>query len=139
MTFDVAGTAEALLVGRALFALALGYLALGNLLSLSDTIAYAESKGAPAPRLMVPFTSLALLAGAGAILTGAYPALGAVAVLGFLVGVTPVMHDFWNAEGMDRQNEQIHFLKNAGLAAGALVFFALSATAWPYALGVGLW
>ena len=87
MTFDATGTAEALFAARVLFALALGYLALGNLRSLSETVAYAASKGAPAPRLMVPFTSLALLAGAGAILAGAYPALGALAVVGFLVGV----------------------------------------------------
>jgi hypothetical protein len=66
---------------------------------------------------------------------GAAPAVGALAVLGFLAGVTPVMHDFWNQEGMDRQNEQIHFLKNAGLAGTALVFLAVAATPWPYAVG----
>jgi Flp pilus assembly pilin Flp len=73
--------------------------------------------------------------GAASILLGVTPALGALAVIGFLVGVTPVMHDFWNQEGMDRQNEQIHFLKNAGLAGAALVFLAVAATPWPYAVG----
>ncbi|WP_436934003.1 DoxX family protein [Halovenus marina] len=139
MAFEATGTAEALLAGRVLFALVLGYLAFGNLQDLSGTIAYAESKGAPAPRLMVPVTSLTLLAGGVAILVGAYPALGALAVVGFLIGVTPVMHDFWNETGMERENQQFHFLKNAGLAAGAVVFLSLASTPWPYALGVGLW
>ena len=134
MAFEAAGTAEALLAGRVLFAAVLGYLAVGNLLDLSGTVAYAESKGAPAPRLMVPLTSLTLLAGATAILVGAFPALGALAVVGFLAGVTPLMHDFWNEQGMERENQQFHFLKNAGL-----VFLALSSTAWPYAVGPGLW
>lgn len=139
MTFDAAGTGEALLAGRVVFAFAMGYLAVGNLRSLSGTVGYARSKGVPAAGLMVPATSLMLFAGAAAILTGAYPALGGLAVVGFLAGVTPVMHDFWNREGMERQNEQTAFLKNAALAAAGLVFFALSATPWPYAVGLGLW
>jgi putative oxidoreductase len=138
MAFETTGAAAALLAGRILFATVLAYLALGNLRGLDETIAYAESKGAPLPRLTVPVSSLALVAGGIAILTGVFPLLGALAVLGFLVGVTPMMHDFWNQDGMDRQNERIHFLKNAGLAGGALVFAALSTTTWPYALGLGL-
>jgi uncharacterized membrane protein YphA (DoxX/SURF4 family) len=55
-----------------------------------------------------------------------------------MTGVTPLMHDFWNQDGMDRQNEQVHFLKNVALAGGALVFAALSTTDWPYALELAL-
>jgi len=135
MAFETALGGVALLVGRALFAAVLGVLALGNLQELDETVAYAESKGAPAARLTVPLASVALVAGAGSILVGFAPAVGALAVLGFLVGVTPVMHDFWNQEGMDRQNEQIHFLKNVGLAGTAVVFLALAVTPWPYAVG----
>ncbi|WP_336325592.1 DoxX family protein [Halovenus sp. HT40] len=138
MTFESTVTAEAFLLARIAFAGILGYLALGNLLDLSNTIAYARSKGAPAPRFMVPMMSVTLLAGAGSILVGAYPALGAIAIIAFLIGTTPVMHDFWAMEGQDRQNEQIHFLKNVGLLAGALVFFALSSTVWPYAADIGV-
>jgi len=135
MAVETALGGAALLVGRALFAAVLGFLALGNLQGLDETVAYAESKGAPAARLTVPLASVALVAGAGSILLGFAPAVGALAVLGFLVGVTPVMHDFWNQEGMDRQNEQIHFLKNVGLAGTAVVFLALATTSWPYAVG----
>jgi uncharacterized membrane protein YphA (DoxX/SURF4 family) len=135
MAFETALGGAALLVGRATFAAVLGVLALGNLQELDETVAYAQSKGAPAARLMVPLASVALVAGAGSILLGFAPVVGALAVLGFLVGVTPVMHDFWNQEGMDRQNEQIHFLKNVGLAGTAVVFLALATTSWPYAVG----
>jgi len=138
MAFESTGAAVALLAGRVLFAAVLFVLAIGNLRDLEETVAYAESKGAPAARLTVPVGSLALVGGAAAILLGAFPLLGALAVVGFLAGVTPVMHDFWNLEGMDRGNERIHFLKNVGLAAGAATFAALSTTAWPYAVGVGV-
>ena len=139
MTFDATGAGEALLAGRILFAAVLGVLAVGNLRELEETVAYAASKGAPAPQLVVPVSSLALVAGAASILLGAVPLLGALAVIGFLAGVTPVMHDFWNQEGMDRQNEWIHFLKNVGLAGAASVFVALAAFDWPYALGPTAW
>ena len=136
MVFESALAGGALLAGRALFAAVLGFMAVGNLLDLETTVGYAAHEGAPAPRFLVPLSSLALVAGAASIAVGAFPAVGALLVVGFLVGVTPVMHDFWAEEGQDRQNEQIHFLKNAGLAGGALVFLALSTTAWPYAVGL---
>jgi uncharacterized membrane protein YphA (DoxX/SURF4 family) len=127
-----------LLLARALFGLVLGYLAVGNLLAYEDTVAYARSKGAPLAGVAVPAASVLLLAGAASIVLGAFPALGALAVIVFLLGVTPVMHDFWSLEGMDRQNEQIAFLKNVGLLAGALFVLALSGLEWSYAVGVGL-
>ncbi|WP_436906789.1 DoxX family protein [Halosimplex marinum] len=138
MAFESALAGGALLAGRVLFAAVLAFMALGNLLDLETTVGYAAHKGAPAPRLLVPLSSLALVAGAASILLGAFPAVGAVLVVGFLVGVTPVMHDFWAQEGQDRQNEQVHFLKNAGLAGAALVFLALSTASWPYAVGLAL-
>jgi uncharacterized membrane protein YphA (DoxX/SURF4 family) len=127
-----------LLLARALFGLVLGYLAVGNLLAYEDTVAYARSKGAPLAGIAVPVMSVVLLAGAASIALGAFPALGALAVIVFLLGVTPVMHDFWTLEGMDRQTEQVAFLKNVGLLAGALFVLALSSLEWPYAVGVGL-
>ena len=138
MAFEATGAGEALLLGRAFFAAVLIYLGLGNLVELEETIAYAANKGAPAPRVMVPLGSLALVTGAVSILVGAFPLLGALATVGFLASITPIMHDFWNHDGMDRQNEQIHFLKNVGLAGAALLFVALSTTSWPYALGISL-
>ena len=128
----------AFLLGRVLFALIVGYLALGNLLDLESSVGYAKSKGAPLASLTVPLGSLGLIAGALAVLVGAYPALGALAVIAFLVPITAIMHDFWTMEGHERQNEQIHFLKNIGLLGGALVFLALSTMSWPLAVGMGL-
>lgn len=138
MTFETAAADLAFLLGRALFAAVLGFLALGNLLDLEASIGYARHKGAPAARVTVPLGSLVLLAGAVAVLLGAYPLTGALAVAGFLAAVTPVMHDFWALEGQDRENELIHFLKNVGLLGAALMVAALAGTPWPYAVGVGI-
>jgi putative oxidoreductase len=135
MTFEAAGAGEALLVGRAAFAFVLGFLAVGNLLDLDRSVGYAASKGVPFARALVPLGSLTLLAGAASILAGVYPVFGAAAVVAFLAGITPVMHDFWRQNGEDRENEQIHFLKNVGLLGAAVAFLGLATTQWPYALG----
>jgi len=138
MVFDSTLSGVAFLLGRALFALVVGYLAFGNLLDLEASVGYAQSKGAPLASVTVPLGSLGLVAGSLAVLLGVYPALGTLAVVAFLVPITGIMHDFWTLEGQDRQNEQIHFLKNVGIAGGAFVFAALSTVAWPYAVGVSL-
>jgi len=138
MTVQTVLGGAAFLAGRVLFALVVGYLALGNLLDLEGAVGYAESKGAPLASLTVPAGSLAMLVGAVSLLLGVYPLVGGLAVAGFLVAVTPVMHDFWNATGQAAENERIHFLKNAGLLGATLAFVALAAAEWPYALGVTL-
>ena len=138
MVFASTLAGAAFLISRILFALVVGYLALGNLLDLESSVGYAESKGAPLASISVPLGSLGLIAGALAILAGIYPALGAVAVIAFLVPITIIMHDFWTMEDQDRQNEQIHFLKNVGLIGSTFVFLALSTVSWPLAVGIGL-
>lgn len=128
----------AFLLARVLFGAVLGYLALGNLRDLEGTVAYADAKGVPLAHVSVPLGSLVLLAGAGSLVAGAYPVVGAVAVAAFLVVVTPVMHDFWTLEGQEAQNERVHFLKNVGLLATALVLLASATTPWPFAVGATL-
>jgi uncharacterized membrane protein YphA (DoxX/SURF4 family) len=138
MVFSSTLSGAAFLLGRVLFALVVGYLALGNLLDLESAVGYAEQKGTPLASVSVPLGSLGLVVGALAVLTGVYPSLGAVAVVTALVPITVVVHDFWTMEGRDRQNERIHFLKNVGLVGSALVFLALSTVAWSLSASVGL-
>ena len=121
---------------RLLFGAVLAYLAFRNYLALEQSIEYARSKGAPMPEIGVPLGSLLLAGGAISIVLGGYPLLGALSVVLFLVGITPIMHDFWALEDQEAQNERIHFLKNVGLLAGALVFLLLADQPWPYAIDV---
>ncbi|WP_255150196.1 quinol oxidase [Halorarius halobius] len=138
MVFASALSEAAFLLSRVLFGLVVGYLALGNLLDLESSVGYARSKGAPLASVSVPAGSLGLIAGAASVVAGVYPAVGAAAVVVFLVPVTGIMHDFWTLEGQDRQNERIHFLKNVGLIGAALVFLALASASWPLAVGLGV-
>ncbi|ADJ14931.1 DoxX family protein [Halalkalicoccus jeotgali] len=110
------------LLGRLLFGGSLAALAYGNFQELEAMIGYADSKDVPEADRLVPFASGMLAFGSLAVILWRVPRLAAGAIAGFLVGVTPLMHDFWNAEGQERDTEQTNFLQNVALLGAALVF-----------------
>ena len=108
-------------LGRLLFGGVLAFNAIDNLRNLEERIAYAEAKGVPMPGISVPAISGGLLGGGIGIALWRLPTGAAAAVASFFIGVTPMMHDFWNAEDPEeKQNELIHFLKNTALLGAAL-------------------
>lgn len=82
---------------------------------------YAGSKGVPRPKEAVLLTGAMLTAGGASVALGLRPDLGALALAGFLVPTTPMMHDFWNQE--DGRNDQIHFMKNVALLGACLLLW----------------
>jgi putative oxidoreductase len=138
MALETTAGGLAFLVGRLVFGVVLGFMGLSHFTGLDGMSGYADAKGVPAPRLAVVVSGLMLIAGGLAIALGVYPLLGAAAIALFFLVVTPVMHDFWTVDDPEqRQSEMTDFLKNATLFGAALVFAALSDTAWPYALNIG--
>ena len=98
---------------------------------------YAGAKGVPMPELAVQASGAVLLVGGGSILLGFKPKLGALAVVAFLAGVSPVMHDFWSAqEEGQRTGDMIHFMKNMALLGAALALAGVEEP-WPMSLGGG--
>lgn len=139
MVLELGAGGLAFLVGRLVFGVVFGFMGLSHFTGLDGMSGYADAKDVPASRLAVIVSGLMLIVGGLAIAFGVYPLLGAAAIALFLLGVTPVMHDFWSVDDPEqRQSEMTNFLKNATLFGAALVFVALSGTAWPYALNVGL-
>jgi putative oxidoreductase len=114
------------LIGRVLFALLFvssGFMAhLGE--GWKQGREYARSLGAPSPDLLVPLSGIAIIAGGLMIAFGIWADLGALLVVGFLVGITPIMHAFWKVEDPQMQQLQIAmFFKNTALLGGALIIF----------------
>ncbi|WP_071391204.1 DoxX family protein [Haloprofundus marisrubri] len=120
-------------LGRTIFGGLLAYMGVKNLQNLSGRIAYAEAKEIPNPKVLVPASSGALIAGGVGIALWKYPRLAAAGVATFLAGVTPTMHDFWNMEDEDRMNERNAFLKNAALFGAALALLGSGNGAHPNA------
>ncbi|SFR42232.1 DoxX family protein [Halogeometricum limi] len=138
LQFEGPGAELAFLAGRLAFGLVVAFMGLNHLLNVDDMAGYGQAKGLPAARFMVVASGVTLVLGGLGVATGVFPTLAAGAVAAFLVVATPTFHDFWAVPEDRKQAEMTDFLKNVTMLGAALVFLALSNTAWPYALGIGL-
>jgi putative oxidoreductase len=85
---------------------------------------YARSLGAPSPDFLVPLSGVTIIVGGVMIALGIWADLGALLIIGFLIGITPIMHAFWKIE--DPQMKAIQsamFFKNTALLGAALIIF----------------
>jgi uncharacterized membrane protein YphA (DoxX/SURF4 family) len=125
------------LIGRLLFAGFFINSGISHLQNRKSMAAYARAKGVPQPELAVTLSAVPLLIGGASVLLGVKPRLGAAALLGFLAGVSPIMHDFWRDEDPDtRMNNMIMFMKNMALAGGALALMGVDEP-WEASVQVG--
>lgn len=114
------------LIGRLLFGGFFLYNGINHLRNRRQMGPYAESKGVPNGETAVALSGIPLIVGGASLLLGVKPKLGAAAIIAFLAGVSPIMHDFWrNEDPNERQANMINFAKNAALAGGALALMGV--------------
>ncbi|MXR51982.1 DoxX family membrane protein [Halovenus sp. WSH3] len=135
---EQAGGDELFLVTRVLFGAVLAFMGLNHFMQVDQMAQYASFKGLPAPKLSVIVSGLVLVGGGLGIVLGVAPVLAGAALAGFLLIAAVTMHDFWAVDEEDQQTEMTQFLKNIGLAGGALSFVVLGLLEWPYAVNIGL-
>jgi uncharacterized membrane protein YphA (DoxX/SURF4 family) len=112
------------------------YNGINHLLRYEMLAQYAASKQVPLPKIAVLGTGALLTAGGTSVLLGIRPKWGASAIIAFLAGVSPVMHDFWNDQSPEaRQANEINFMKNAALLGGALALAAIEKP-WPLSVPI---
>jgi uncharacterized membrane protein YphA (DoxX/SURF4 family) len=98
--------------------------ALDHFQDMEGTIEYAEANDAPMAETIVPFSVGMALSGALGVVAWRVPKLALGTIASFLLGVTPIMHDFWNLEGQEREVQQINFMKNLSLLGAAIALFS---------------
>jgi putative oxidoreductase len=97
----------------------------------SQTIAYAASQGVPLASIAVPVSGFIAILGGLSILLGFRAKLGAWLIALFLVGVTPMLHNFWTvADPMMRQMQMIMFMKNVSMLGAALLITQFGSVPW---------
>lgn len=120
------------LIGRIILGGYFIHAAINHFRNVNPMAGYARSKGTPAPEAAIVGSGILLLLGGLSVLLGAYPFIGCILLLIFLVGVSPVMHAFWKVDDpMARMAETINFLKNVALI-GALLIILTIPSPWPY-------
>lgn len=118
------------LFGRLVFGGFFLYNAVNHFKQRGAMAQYAASKKVPAPDVAVTVSGAMLAIGGASIMLGLKPQYGALAIIAFLAGVSPVMHDFWRVEDPgQRQADQINFAKNMALLGAALALMGVEE--WP--------
>ncbi len=114
------------LIGRILLGGYSIFNGLNHFIRLSMMTEYAKVKGVPVPSVAVAVTGLMLLLGGFSILLGAYPAIGVILLVAFLIPVSFIMHDFWKvSDPQTKMIEMVNFTKNLALAGATLMLLAI--------------
>ncbi len=122
-------TGAVVFAGRLLFSFIFIFGGLDNF--SHQSIAYAAAQGVPLAALAVPLAGILSIAGGLSILLGYHVRIGVWLVVLFLVGVTPMMHNFWAIKDpMMAQIQMIMFLKNLSMLGGALLISQFGAGPW---------
>jgi putative oxidoreductase len=124
------------LVGRLVFGGFFLYNGINHFKQRQELARHAGSKHVPMPDAAVTVSGGLLTLGGASIVLGIKPKLGAAAIIGFLAGVSPVMHNFWRVEDPNqRMNDMINFSKNVALLGGALALMSVEEP-WPASVPV---
>ncbi|MFQ6045437.1 MAG: DoxX family protein [Gemmatimonadales bacterium] len=124
------------LIGRILFSFLFIMAGINHLAKFKDMVAYAESRGAPQPKITVPLTGVMALVGGVFVVLGWHRFIGAGLIAIFLLLTAVLMHNFWrDTDPMARQNEMTHFMKNFVMLGAALFIAFYGGTSWPMSLG----
>lgn len=114
------------LIGRILLGGYSIFNGLNHFVRFSMMSEYAKAKGVPVPSVAVAVTGLMLLFGGFSILLGAYPTVGVILLVAFLIPVSFIMHDFWKvSDPQTKMIEMVNFTKNLALAGATLMLLAI--------------
>ena len=124
------------LLGRLVFGGFFLYSGIHHILDRKMLSQYAAAKKVPLPDVAVMASGAMMIMGGASILSGVKPKWGALAIMGFLAGVSPMIHDFWSHQDPNqRQAEMVNFTKNLALLGGALALMGVEEP-WPISVPV---
>ena len=126
------------LIARILFSAIFLASGMGHMTNTAQMAEYAGSKNVPLPKVAVFLSGVMIFLGGISIILGFWVNIGAWLIIVFLLPTAFIMHNFWTVEDpMDRQNEQIHFMKDLALAGAAFLIWYLYFTMGhvPFSLG----
>ena len=111
------------LAGRVLICLVFVLSGISKVMAYSMMVGYAASKGLPMANIALGVAAAIEILGGLAILAGFHTKVVAWLLFVFLIPTTLLFHNFWTMQGMERMDNQAHFLKNLAIM-GGLLFLA---------------
>jgi putative oxidoreductase len=133
---EVSSMKAPFLLGRLVFGGFFLYSGIHHFVDRKMLAQYAAAKKVPVPDVAVMASGAMMIMGGASILSGVKPKWGALAIMGFLAGVSPMIHDFWSHQDPNqRQAEMVNFTKNLALLGGALALMGVEEP-WPVSVPV---
>jgi putative oxidoreductase len=112
------------LIGRIALAAIFVLSGLQKLIDFTGTASMIAGAGVPLPTVAAAVAVVIELGGGLAIFAGWMTRVAALAIVVFLIIVSPIFHNFWTMEGEARMMNQIMFLKNVSMLGGFLLLMA---------------
>ncbi|MEW6055672.1 MAG: DoxX family protein [Bdellovibrionota bacterium] len=111
------------LLSRILLATVFAFSGASKLLYWEETLQFISPVLGQAAPLLLGGAAAIEIVGSLMILLGARAKWGAVLLMFYLLPVTFLFHDFWNYQGVDRQMQLIHWMKNLAIMGGLIRVF----------------
>ena len=112
------------LIGRIALAAIFVLSGLQKLVDFTGTVTMIAGAGVPLPMVAAAVAVVIELGGGLAIFAGWMTRVAALAIVVFLIIVSPIFHNFWTMEGEARMMNQVMFLKNVSMLGGFLLLMA---------------
>ena len=112
------------LIGRIALAAIFVLSGLQKLIDFTGTASMIAGAGVPLPTVAAAVAVVIELGGGLAIFAGWMTRVAALAIVVFLIIVSPIFHNFWTMEGEARMMNQVMFLKNVSMVGGFLLLMA---------------
>ena len=123
-------TSVAPLAGRLMISAIFIFSGLSKLAAHAAMAGYAAAKGLPAADLAIWLAAAIEVFGGLAILLGFQTRIAAWVLFAYLIPTSLVFHNFWALQGMERMDNQAHFLKNVAIMGGLLFVATFGAGAY---------
>jgi putative oxidoreductase len=114
----------AALLGRVFLAALFIWSGFGKVSGFDGVVGGIAAKGLPVPNVLAALAVAMELGGGILLLVGLRARWIALLFVLFLLVITPIYHDFWNATGNAVMGQKVNFMKNVAILGGMLMVFA---------------
>ncbi|MGB6978812.1 MAG: DoxX family protein [Candidatus Acidiferrales bacterium] len=115
------------LAGRILMSAVFLFSGISKIAAFSTMAGFAQAKGLPLPEAAIGIAAAIEIIGGLFVLVGFQTRVSAWVLALYLIPTTLIFHNFWAMQGMDRMDNQGHFLKNFAIIGGLLILASYGA------------
>ena len=118
------------LIGRILLAAIFVQSGWSKITGFAGTAGYIASQGLPFAEVLTALTILIELGGGLLIVIGWKTRWAALAMIVFLIVITPIFHGYWSAPADQVMSQYINFWKNVSILGGMFMLYAAGPGRW---------